>query len=851
MKTSAIFTILTATSLAGTAAMTAGQADTPQVLGFSAWKAAPKADFPIPATADSAVGPANEFKITDLLGARRAARRTEALSQDWTTILPSADSTLTLTRPEQGARLHTLFTRMRPERFAKGKFKLESNARANVLLDGKEIITHETSDSVMSPSEASLSLKPEQTADIQVNILSLAEDKEAPKIRLSFVTDDGSHDVLLWEGPTLLDRMRVETVSLGTRASSSAISPDGKYIIVSFTEMYDSEQRRSWSELRETATQKLLVADLPSSAQWMQKGAKVIFTEKTDDTFTLWQLDPQTLRRTVMARRLPESEVMISPDGKYVLYYKEVGGEKPDGIMRRVDNPDDRQPGNRDRYYITKYDLKEGVARPLTYGGASTIIRDISPDSRRILYSSTRHTPSLYPFYLSDLMEMDVNTLRTDTLARDITALADAVYSPDGKTLFITGGPSCFDNLGKNCGDHPIANDYDIQGYLFDIATRAPRPATLDFDPSIKGTPVWNAADNRIYFIGEEGFYNKVFALDPKSDRITRLNLTVDNVRNFSIGRDESRWLSATGQSYKYAGRVSLLDLKSGKAQTIDDPIEELTSDLDFGAWEHWRFTARDGSEIDGVITLPPDFDSSKKYPLIVYYYGGTSPSEASMYHPYTPQMFASRDYVVYTINPSGTTGYGQEFSARHVNAWGDYTADDIIEGVKKFCEAHPFVDSKKIGCLGASYGGFMTQLLQTKTDLFAAAVSHAGISDVTSYWGEGFWGYSYNAVAAAESYPWTDPELFTKHGSLFNADKIHTPLLLLHGTVDTNVPIGESIQIFNALRILGRDVELVTVEGANHVVTEYDKRKLWQATIMAWFAKYLQDDPRWWNEMY
>ncbi len=170
---------------------------------------------------------------------------------------------------------------------------------------------------------------------------------------------------------------------------------------------------------------------------------------------------------------------------------------------------------------------------------------------------------------------------------------------------------------------------------------------------------------------------------------------------------------------------------------------------------------------------------------------------------------------------------------------------------MKKFCEEHPYVDSKKIGCLGASYGGFMTMYLQTLTDIFSAAVSHAGISNVTSYWGEGYWGYSYNSVAAAKSYPWNNPDLFTKQGALFNADKIHTPLLLLHGTEDTNVPIGESIQLFNALKVLGRDVEFITVEGANHVVKEYDKRIVWHATIMAWFAKWLQDDSRWWDSMY
>ena len=185
------------------------------------------------------------------------------------------------------------------------------------------------------------------------------------------------------------------------------------------------------------------------------------------------------------------------------------------------------------------------------------------------------------------------------------------------------------------------------------------------------------------------------------------------------------------------------------------------------------------------------------------------------------------------------------------MDAWGKRTAEDIIEGTKELCRTHPFINPDKIGCLGASYGGFMTQYLQTLTPMFAAAVSHAGISNVTSYWGEGYWGYSYNSVAAADSYPWQNPDLFTKQGSLFNADKINTPLLLLHGSADTNVPVGESIQLYNALKILGRSVELITVDGENHFISDFAKRRLWHNTIMAWFARYLQDDPSWWNEMY
>lgn len=144
-----------------------------------------------------------------------------------------------------------------------------------------------------------------------------------------------------------------------------------------------------------------------------------------------------------------------------------------------------------------------------------------------------------------------------------------------------------------------------------------------------------------------------------------------------------------------------------------------------------------------------------------------------------------------------------------------------------------------------------MTQYLQTKTDIFAAAISHAGISDHTSYWGEGYWGYSYSEVSMADSYPWTRTDLYVERSPLYNADKIHTPLLFLHGDADTNVPFGESIQMYNALKLIGRETAFVAVKGENHQIMDYHKRQQWQNTIFAWFAKYLQDDPTWWQEMY
>ena len=812
-------------------------------------KSAPPVELNIPAVPDS-LTKENPFSIDKLLEMRRAVNPAE-FEQNWTTVLPDTAGRVKLSKSDGKPRLYTLTTRLRADKFCKGKIVLNTNGVADLLVNGSSVAKKSESDSLPSDISSPLTLNPEADYDIQINILSAADDKEAPDFKLEFVPDKDYEDINLVSGSDMKKRFAPINTMTGERVVGVALSSDGKYLLTKYSQTFSATDTHRRATLSETATGKILSETVNTSSQWMPKGNRLYYSEERNNLYDIYVMDVPSMTSKKIATGVPDNNFTFSPDSRYLFYYKLVEGSKDTGVMRRVKSPDDRIPGDRDRYYIMRYDTKDRVTVPLTYGGVSTFICDFNRDGSKMLYMASRQTPSEYPFYLNSLVEMDMNTLKTDTIIADNGYITSAVYSPDSRELFVVGGPQSFGKIGVNAGSHEIPNAFDNQGFIYNIATGNVRAVTRDFDPAVEGTPVWNDADGKIYFRGETGFFNYLYYLDPKSGKIVKLNTEVRSVTNFSLPEDNAQWLAYYGGDFDNVGAAYMINLKTGKNRLIDNPMNAELKDIDFGKMEPWSFKSSFGDEIDGYVCLPPDFDASKKYPLIVYYYGGTSPSTASMYHLYSPQVFASRDYVVYVVNPSGTTGYGQEFSSRHVNAWGRQTAEEIIEGVKEFCKTHPFVNDKKIGCIGASYGGFMTQYLITLTDIFAAAVSHAGISNVTSYWGEGFWGYSYNSVAAAKHYPWTDPELYTKQGSLFNADKIHTPLLLLHGKLDTNVPIGESIQIFNALRVLGRDVELVTVEDENHVISNFDRKLEWQNTIMAWFAKWLQDDPKWWNELY
>ncbi len=641
----------------------------------------------------------------------------------------------------------------------------------------------------------------------------------------------------------------------GERLSSARISADGRFVLEN-AYITRTDGKKEWTSY---------IVDLQTGnryqphnfVQWAAKGGEYISKRVDSNHRNIYEYrDAITGKaRHLFTHTTNEGINFVAQDTKVIVYHNSEGAKEKHNQVRQILEPNDRLPGWRNRSNISIIDVQTGLRRQITTGLRSSS-GSMSDDGKLMYISISDDDATQRPYYFSTGLLLNLETGKTDTLFVRDGFIRGAQFSPDGKKLLFSGTPEAFGGIGNVCPQGMIPNNYEYQLFLMDLATRQIEPLTKDFNPNVTSVK-WSLADNHLYALCENKDLQSVFRLnmtEKNGKRIGKWEQLQLNEPYISAGfslANEKPVMVYTGMSAESTDHSWVLDLKKGKHTSLTDLNPTRLEGIAMGTCHDWIYKTERGDSITGCYYLPPYFDETKQYPMLVYYYGGVSPVGRMLESSYNYQAWAAMGYVVYVLQPSGCTGFGQEFAARHSNAWGDYTADDIINGTKQFVKEHPFVNAKKIGCMGASYGGFMTQYLQTRTDIFAAAMSHAGISSIASYWGEGNWGYTYSAAASPNSYPWNNAKLYTEHAPLFNADKINTPILFMHGTVDNNVPMGESIQMFNALKILGKETAFIMVDGENHYIADHHKRIRWHDSIMAWFQKWLQDDPTWWNELY
>jgi dipeptidyl aminopeptidase/acylaminoacyl peptidase len=478
----------------------------------------------------------------------------------------------------------------------------------------------------------------------------------------------------------------------------------------------------------------------------------------------------------------------------------------------------------------------------------------VSPDGTRVLFATSEPDYRNRPYIRTDMSVLDLATGKVDRVFSTPFSITGPQWTPDGQGILFAGGQS----IGRTQAAKKLRNDYEMDLYLLDPATGSLRTLTGEFAPNIKSlgfsNPVVMSEAGLIFLLTEDRTREPLYQTDIRGARFEKIEAGVDVIKAFDVSRD-GKILAYVGTSLVDPPRLYCLDRSTGKRTLVSDPTEERFRFIQLTRVEDFDFKNARGATIEGWLHYPAGFDPAKKYPLIVHYYGGTEHTARDFLAGYTGaniHQYCANGYAVYILNPSGAPGWGPEFSDLHVNDWGKIVSGEIIQGVQKLLAAKPFLDKGRVGAYGGSYGGFMTMLLTTQTDMFRSVIALCGISNIASYWGAGWWGFLYSGVATAESFPWNRPDIYIGQSPLYKADRIKTPMLLLHGLADINVPVTESEQMYTALKLLGREVSYIRFKGEDHGILGTDEnRRLLPQIMLAWWDKHLKGQPEAWDEIW
>jgi dipeptidyl aminopeptidase/acylaminoacyl peptidase len=631
------------------------------------------------------------------------------------------------------------------------------------------------------------------------------------------------------------------------------MSPDGKRVAVSLSQTEkETGKDQKWVEILNSATGRIVFSSRNfgtiNNLKWLNHSHGFTYTKTKDEKTAIFKYDVMSNRQQCIIKNIKNFfSYWWANDNSFLIYSTFDAGENEKEYKYIKEIPE-RSAFPENRYSLFIFYPAGSVTHKISSETQNFRTAVISPDSRKVLLIRAESDYKNRPYfkncvYLFDLKSLTIKKLLESNVINTFT------WAPDSKRLLLLGGPSAFNGKGRNLEKGKIPNEYDTQAYIYDLNTKRVEAISKSFFPSINSAS-WSSSHNNIYFTTTDQSYIRIFKYSLGKKSYKKMNTMVDVVRRVDFARHKNTaviWGSGVTSPY----RLYKLNLSTNRISLLKDYNRQAFQYVNFGKYENWNYKTRDGKTIIGRIYYPVDFNKNKKYPCIVYYYGGTSPVTRDFGGRYPKNWYAANGYIVYVLQPTGATGFGQDFSAVHVNDWGEVTSEEIITAVKELTRTHSNIDPARIGAMGASYGGFLTQYLATKTDIFAAYISHAGISSLSSYWGVGDWGYTYSGYATANSFPWNRKDIYVGHSPLFMADRIEKPILLLHGDTDNNVPPGESYQMFAALKLLGKEVALITFPGQRHFILEYKKRLRWMRSIIAWWDKYLKNQPEHWDHMY
>lgn len=639
------------------------------------------------------------------------------------------------------------------------------------------------------------------------------------------------------------------------RPGTPVVSPDGKWSLLTVTE-YNIDDNKSSTDIfmmnNETGElRRLTFTGKEGSPVWSPDGKKIAFTSRRNDgPAQLFMLNLEGGE----AQKITDLPVGIYapkwfPDGNRIAFAANILPEYK-GDWEKLKKLQDEKKMSKvsakvtenamyrfwdrwltDGYYPRLFaldlntsqvtDLMPNTSNYFDMMGGVTY--DISPDGKFIAVSQNVTEP---PY---DNTNNDIFLLKTDGSGEMANITPDnpandlnPVFSNNGRFLLY--------------GSQKIYHFYadKVVMTVYDLQAKTHKRLTDHIDLSCEQW-FWSNDDKTIYFIAEDKARNSIFSIPATggSHRVIYSTGTNNGARlagnNHLVFNHHN--ISAPPEIYK-------VELKTGSPRKMTSFNDKVSENIAWGKVEEVYYKGANDADVQMFLVYPPDYNPSKKYPLVMLIHGGPHGTFGDFFHfRWNAQLFAAPGYIAAMPNFHGSTSFGQEFA---ISIHGEHSTkpfEDVMKAADYLID-RGLVDETKMAAAGGSYGGYLVSWIAGHTDRFACLINHAGVYDLHLQFASDYSGnrsYQYGGT------PWEDYDKLNAHNPSQFAHNFKTPMMVIHGELDYRVPVAHAFLVYGIYKSRGLDARLVYYPDENHWILTPQNSIFWYREVHNWLERYLK----------
>jgi len=587
---------------------------------------------------------------------------------------------------------------------------------------------------------------------------------------------------------------------------------------------------------------------------WKPDGKKLAFLSNESGISQIWEMNPDGSGKKQIS--FEESDIegfKFSPNSKHILFVKQV---KIDSNAKDI-YPDLNKTSGRiitdlmykhwdtwiesyPHIFVAQYSKgsilnavdimeKEPYESPnRPFGGMEQI--SWSPDSKTIAYTCRKLKGVDYTLSTnSDIYLYNIESKITENISLNMKGYDIApIYSPDGSKI-------AWESMERN-GYEADKNRLII----YDVASKKITDYTTNFDQNVASL-AWADDNTKVYFISNYHAKEDIYELNVSDSKIRKIT---NGIHDFRSVIPAGKVLIGTRMSMSYPLEIVSVSPLDGKITKLSKDNDDLLSRIKMGkVVEKWMKTTSN-EDMHVWIIYPPNFDSTKTYPTLLYCEGGPQSTISQFWsYRWNFQMMAANGYIIVAPNRHGMPGFGQKWNEQISGDYGGQNMKDYLTAIDEACK-WSYVDKNRLGCVGASYGGFSVYWLAgNHNKRFKAFIAHDGMFNLEAQYLETdeMWFVNWDLGG-----PFWDKNNKIAHSSYANSphrfvEKWDTPILCIHGELDFRILASQSMQAFNAAKLRGIPAELLIFPDENHWVLKPQNGILWQRTFYRWLDKWLK----------